>query len=121
RPSPRTPMTRGFRERELLVEEAVSHYDGTTAVVRSAYVSAEEIEFLRWQAERWMKMKHFPAAFFHSPLFVLRHGRQMLAHTFTGSSLRSVFGLEDASAVFARFRARRRTERDYLRLEPQEL
>src|SRR5438093_6451462 len=120
-PYPRTPMTRDFRERELIVDEDVSHYDGTTAVVRSAHVSAEEIEFLRWRAERWMKMKHFPAAFFHSPLFVLRHGRQMLAHTFTGSSLRSFLGLEPEAAVFARFRARRRAERDYLRLEPQEL
>jgi len=120
-PYPRTPMTRDFRERELIVDEDVSHYDGTTAVVRSAHVAAEEIEFLRWRAERWMKMKHFPAAFVHSPRFVLRHGRQMLAHTFTGSSLRSLFGLEDEAAVFARFRAQRRAERDYLRLEPQEL
>jgi radical SAM superfamily enzyme YgiQ (UPF0313 family) len=120
-PYPRTPMTRDFRERDLIVDEDVSHYDGTTAVVRSTHMSAEEIEFLRWRAERWMKMKHFPAAFFHSPLFVLRHGRQMLAHTFTGSSLRSLFGLEDEAAVFTRFRAQRRAERDYLRLEPQEL
>jgi anaerobic magnesium-protoporphyrin IX monomethyl ester cyclase len=120
-PYPRTPMTRDFRERALIVDEDVSHYDGTTAVVRSAHVSAEEIEFLRWRAERWMKMKHFPAAFLHSPLFVLRHGRQMLAHTFTGSSLRSLFRLEDEAAVFTRFRAQRRAERNYLRLEPQEL
>jgi anaerobic magnesium-protoporphyrin IX monomethyl ester cyclase len=120
-PYPRTPMTREFRERDLIVDEDVSHYDGTTAVVRSAHLSAEEIEFMRWRAERWMKMKHFPAAFFHSPLFVLRHGWQMLAHTFTGSTVRSLFGLEDDSAVFARFRARRRAERDYVRLEPQEL
>jgi radical SAM superfamily enzyme YgiQ (UPF0313 family) len=120
-PYPRTPMTRDFRERDLIVDEDVSHYDGTTAVVRSAHVSAEEIEFMRWRAERWMKMKHFPAAFVHSPLFVLRHGRQMLAHTFTGSTMRSLLGFEDAAAVFARFRARRRAERDYLRLEPREL
>jgi hypothetical protein len=54
----------------------------------------------------------------HNPLFVLRHGRRMLAHTFTGSSLRSFLGLESESAVFERFRASRRAERDYVRLEP---
>ena len=118
-PYPQTPMTRDFRERGLIVDEDVSHYDGTTAVVRSAHVAAEDIEFLRWRAERWMKMRHFPSAAVHSPLFVLRHGRRMLAHTFTGSTLRSMLGLEDAAAVFARFRASRRAERDYLRLEPR--
>lgn len=30
-------------------------YDGTRAVVRSEHLAAEEIEFLRWRAERWMK------------------------------------------------------------------
>jgi hypothetical protein len=45
----------------------------------------------------------------------------MLAHTFTGSSLRSVFGLESDAAVFARYRESRRGEREYLRLEPGEL
>ena len=120
-PYPRTPMTRDFRERGLIVDEDVSHYDGTTAVVRSEGVAAEDIEFLRWRAERWMKMKHFPAAFLHSPLFVLRHGRRMLAHTFAGSTWRSMIGLEDDAAVFARFRARRRAERDYVRLDPGDI
>src|SRR5204863_6448450 len=66
-PYPRTPMTREFRDRGLIVDEEVGHYDGTTAVVRSEHLSALEIEFLRWQAERWIKMRHFPAAFVHSP------------------------------------------------------
>ena len=89
-------MTREFRERGLIVDEDVSHYDGTTAVVRSAHVSADEIEFQRWRTDRWIKMKHFPAAALHSPLFVFRHAHRMLAHTFTGSSLRSMVGLESA-------------------------
>ena len=120
-PYPGTPMTRDFRERGLIVDEDVSHYDGTTAVVRSEHVTADEIEFLRWRAERWMKTAHFPRAFVHSPLFVARHGRRMLAHTFAGSSVRSLLGLESEAAVFARFRARRRAERDYIRLKPHEL
>jgi hypothetical protein len=57
-----------------------------------------------------MKMKHMPAAFLHSPLFVLRHSLRMLSHTFAGSTLRSALGLEDERAVFARYRDRRREE-----------
>jgi len=49
-PYPGTPMTREFRDRGLIVDEDVSHYDGTTAVVRSEHVTADEIEFLRWRA-----------------------------------------------------------------------
>jgi len=110
-PYPRTPMTRDFRDRGLIVDHDVSHYTGTTAVVRSEHVSADDIEFLRWRAERWMKVKHMPAAFRHSPLFVLRHSLEMLSHTFAGSTLRSVLGLENERAVFARYRERRRLER----------
>ena len=111
-PYPGTPMTREFQERGLIVDDDVSHYDGTTAVVRSEHLSAEDIEFLRWRADRWMKLGHFPAALAHSPLFVLRNAVGMLAHTFTGSTLRSILGLEDQRAVFARYRERRRRDRD---------
>jgi hypothetical protein len=104
-------MTRDFEARNLIVDDDVSHYDGTTAVVRSEHLSADDIEFLRWRADRWMKFGHIPAAFSHSPLFVLRNSLKMLAHTFAGSSLRSALGLEDQRAVFARYRERRRAER----------
>jgi radical SAM superfamily enzyme YgiQ (UPF0313 family) len=114
-PYPGTPMTREFQERGLIVDEDVSHYDGTTAVVRSEHVSADEIEFLRWRAERWMKVRHMPAAFAHSPLYVLQHAFAMLTHTFAGTTLRSMFGLEDEHAAFDRFRAHRRRERDAYR------
>jgi anaerobic magnesium-protoporphyrin IX monomethyl ester cyclase len=110
-PYPRTPMTKDFRERGLIVDEDVSHYDGTTAVVRSEHMAADEIEFLRWRAERWMKVKHMPAAFAHSPGFVLRHCLQMLAHTFAGTTFKSMLGLEGARAVFARYRELRRRQR----------
>src|SRR5262249_13523659 len=76
-PYPRTPMSQTFRDRDLVVDEDVGHYDGTTAVVRSEHLEAADIEFLRWRAERWIKLRHFPIAFAHSPWFVLRHGRQM--------------------------------------------
>jgi anaerobic magnesium-protoporphyrin IX monomethyl ester cyclase len=113
-PYPGTPMTGEVRARGLLTTEDVAEYDGTTAVVRTDHLGADEIEFLRWRAERWMKVRHFPRAFAHSPLFVLRHGRAMLAHTFRGCTLRTLLGLEDERAAFDRYRARRRAERAYL-------
>ncbi len=113
-PYPRTPMTKDFRERGLIINERLEEYDGTTAVVRSEHLEAEEIEFLRWRAERWMKLRHLPVALVHNPWFGLRHGAKMLAHTFRGSSLRSLAGLEDERRVFARYRAIRAAERTYL-------
>ena len=59
-----------------------------------------------------MKVRHFPAALGHSPGFVIRHGVAMLRHTFAGSTLRSLVGLEDERRTFERFRAIRRRERD---------
>ncbi|MCC7180856.1 MAG: cobalamin-dependent protein [Acidobacteria bacterium] len=111
-PYPRTPMTEAFRQRGLIVEDDVSRYDGITAVVRTEHVPADEVEFLRWRAERWMKVWHMPAALKHSPGFVLRHGRAMLRHTFAGTTLRTLLGLEDERRAFERFKAIRRRERD---------
>jgi radical SAM superfamily enzyme YgiQ (UPF0313 family) len=113
-PYPRTPMTTDFQRRRLIVSEQVDEYDGTTAVVRSEHLTAEEIEFLRWRAERWMKVRHLPAALKHSPVFGLRHGLKMLRHTFRGSTLRSLLGLEDERRVFERYRAIRKAERAYV-------
>jgi len=113
-PYPATPMTRDLAERGLIMNDRLEEYDGTTAVVRSEHLSADEIEFLRWREERWMKTRHFPAALAHSPWFVLRHAGEMMRHTFRGSSLRSWLGLEDERAVFSRYQAIRRAEREYV-------
>jgi anaerobic magnesium-protoporphyrin IX monomethyl ester cyclase len=113
-PYPRTPMTRDLAERGLIINDRLEEYDGTTAVVRSEGMSAEEIEFLRWRSERWMKVRHFPAAARHSPGFVLRHGPAMFAHTFRGSTWKSALGLESQRAVFERYREIRKAEREYL-------
>jgi len=113
-PYPRTPMTKDFRERGLVVSERLEEYDGTTAVVRSEHLAAEEAEFLRWKAERWMKVRHMPAAFAHNPLFVAMHAWRMFKHTFRGNSLRTWLGLESERQAFERYRAIRRAERDYL-------
>jgi radical SAM superfamily enzyme YgiQ (UPF0313 family) len=113
-PYPGTPMTREFRERDLIVRRRVDEYDGTTAVTRSAHLDVEEIEFMRWQAERWMKVRHMAVAFRHDPLFVLRNGRRMFAHTFRGSTWRTAAGLESEQTAFSRYRAIRHREREYL-------
>jgi len=113
-PYPGTPMTRDFAERRLIVNLRVDEYDGTTAVTRSRALDPAEIEFLRWKAERWMKVRHMRSAFLHSPRFVLRYAHRMLAHTFRGSTWRSALGFEDPHAAFERFRAFRRREREYL-------
>jgi anaerobic magnesium-protoporphyrin IX monomethyl ester cyclase len=113
-PYPGTPMTKDFRARGLIESDRVDEYDGTTAVVRTEHLSTDEIEFMRWHAERWMKVRHIPAVLRHYPGFVMRHGRRMLAHTFRGSTWRSAIGLEDSRAVFARYKAIRRAEREYL-------
>jgi anaerobic magnesium-protoporphyrin IX monomethyl ester cyclase len=113
-PYPGTPMTKDFRARNLIKIENLEEYDGTTAVVATEYLPPEEIEYERWRAERWMKTRHIPAVIVHEPLFVLRHWWKMLTHTFRGSSLRSVLGLESDRQVFDRYRSIRAAERVYL-------
>jgi hypothetical protein len=92
----------------------VDEYDGTTAVTRSEHLDTDEIEYARWKAERWMKVRHMPSAFRHDPLWVTRTAPQLLAHTFRGTSWRSLLGLEDSRAVFRRYRDIRAGEREYL-------
>jgi radical SAM superfamily enzyme YgiQ (UPF0313 family) len=113
-PYPGTPMTKDFRDRGLIVNTRVEEYDGTTAVVRTEHLDAEEIEFLRWRAERWMKVRHLPSVLRHYPGFVLRNGPRMLAHTFRGSTWRSCLGLESSRDVFRRYKAIRSREREYV-------
>ena len=113
-PYPRTPMTKDFRDQGLIENERFEEYDGTTAVVRTQHLSADEVEFLRWKAERWMKARHIPAVLRHDPWFVLKNGRKMLAHTFRGSSIRSTLKLEDERKAFDRYKSLRRAEREYL-------
>ncbi len=113
-PYPRTPMTKDFRDAGLIINEQLEEYDGTTAVVRTEHLTAEEVEYMRWKAERWMKVRHMPAAFLHSPLYTLRHGLRMLVDTYRGSTLMSLLGLEDEHTAFDRYRAIRKRERAYI-------
>jgi len=113
-PYPGTPMTKDFREKGLIVSEDVEEYDGTTAVVRTEHLSAEDIEFLRWRAERWMKVRHIPAVVKHDPGFVMAYGLKMLRHTFRGTTLKTWLGLEDERVAFKRYKQIRRAEREYV-------
>jgi radical SAM superfamily enzyme YgiQ (UPF0313 family) len=113
-PYPGTPMAHDFRDRGLIINEHLEEYDGTTAVVKTEHVSADETEYMRWKADRWMKLRHMPAAFRHDPWFIMRHTPQMLAHTFRGATLKTWLWLEDDHAAFARFKALRQVEREYL-------
>jgi hypothetical protein len=113
-PYPRTPMTAQFRQQGLIAIERFEEYDGTTSVVHNQHLTGDDIEFARWKAERWMKVRHIPAVFRHDPLFVTTHAPQMFAHTFRGSTLRSMLGLEDAYKSFERYKDIRRREREYL-------
>jgi anaerobic magnesium-protoporphyrin IX monomethyl ester cyclase len=113
-PYPRTPMTKEFRERGLIINENLEDYDGTTAVVKTEHLSAEEAEFMRWRAERWMKLRHMPVALKHDPMFVLKNAPKMFADTFRGSTLKNFLGLEDERKAFERYRAHRKIERAYI-------
>jgi radical SAM superfamily enzyme YgiQ (UPF0313 family) len=113
-PYPGTPMTQDFIKRDLVINDRLEEYDGTTAVVRSEHMQAEDIEFMRWKAERWMKARHMPIAFAHDPWFIARNALNMMRHTFRGSSLKSVLGLESDREVFRRYRGIRAAERTYL-------
>jgi anaerobic magnesium-protoporphyrin IX monomethyl ester cyclase len=113
-PYPRTPMTKEFRERGLIINENLEDYDGTTAVVKTEHLSADEAEFMRWRAERWMKLRHMPVALKHDPMFVIKNAPKMFADTFRGSTFKTFLGMEDERKAFDRYRAHRKIERTYI-------
>ena len=76
---PGTPMTKDFRTEGS--SSSTSGSRNTTAPPRSSgpnIFAADEVEFLRWRAEHWVELHHIPAAFAHSPLFLLRNAPKML-------------------------------------------
>jgi len=113
-PYPRTPMTKDFVARDLIINRHLHEYDGTTAVVKTETMAAEDIEYLRWRAERWMKTRHIPAVLRHDTRYVLTHWPKMLAYTFRGSSWKTALGLESDRKAFERYKAMRHQEREYV-------
>jgi len=113
-PYPRTPMTVDLREKGLIAHDRVNEYDGTTAVLHTKDIAPLEIEFMRWRAERWMKVRHMPKVLAHTPWFMLRNGFRMLGHTFRGCSLASLFDFKAERRSFERYRELRGKERIYV-------
>jgi radical SAM superfamily enzyme YgiQ (UPF0313 family) len=114
-PYPRTRMAQDYEAQNLVFNRNVEDYDGTTAVVRTKHLSGEQLEFLRWRAERWLKTRHaFTALLRHRPGFLLRNALRMYRFTFRGCTWRTFLRLEAEQAAFARYRQLRRQERDYL-------
>jgi anaerobic magnesium-protoporphyrin IX monomethyl ester cyclase len=113
-PYPRTPMSKDFEAQGLILDRPVEEFDGTTAVVRTKYLAAEDIEYLRWRAERWIKARHVLSVLRDRPAFVFRNAHRMFAHTFRGSTWRTFLGFENARKAFARYRTLRTQEREYL-------
>ena len=69
---------------------------------------------MRWRADRWMKVRHMPAALRLYPGFVIRNARRMMVHTFRGVTWRSLLGLESSRDAFRRYKQIRARERAYL-------
>jgi radical SAM superfamily enzyme YgiQ (UPF0313 family) len=113
-PYPRTPMTKDLQERGLIVNDRLDEYDGTTAVVRTEGMVPSQIEFMRWRAERWMKLRHMGTVLFRNPGFILRNAFKMFWHTFRGCTFKTLIGLEDERRAFERYCALRTQERSYL-------
>jgi anaerobic magnesium-protoporphyrin IX monomethyl ester cyclase len=113
-PYPRTPMTAELQERNLIVNDRLEEYDGTTAVVRTEHLTPSEIEFMRWRTERWIKLRHVPVAVRHNPFFMMRNAFGILGHTFRGSSIKTLMGFEDEHRAFERYCALRIQERQYI-------
>jgi hypothetical protein len=60
-----------------------------------------------------MKCRHLPSALAHDPGFVLKNWPGMLAHTFRGSTWRTWLRVESEREAFRRYKAIRRTEREF--------
>jgi radical SAM superfamily enzyme YgiQ (UPF0313 family) len=113
-PYPRTPMTKELAARGLIVSDRVEEYDGTTAVVACENLSGEEIEFLRWKAERWIKVRHYWALIKHDPSFMARNIKKLLEFNFRGCTLKTFLRLESELVAFNRYRGMRVAERNYV-------
>jgi radical SAM superfamily enzyme YgiQ (UPF0313 family) len=113
-PYPGTPMTADLRKRGLIANPNVEEYDGTTAVVTCENLPGQEIEYMRWRAERWIKARHGWAVLRYNRAFALKKGAAMVRFIYRGESLRSLVGLESRRKAFARYRELRARERHYV-------
>ena len=112
-PYPGTPMAADFEKLGLIANRNLAEYDGTTAIVACENMPARDIEFMRWKAERWIKLRHGWAAYIHDAAFWREHGIRFLRQLFRGVTLASMIGLESKRKAFERYCALRKSEREY--------
>ena len=70
--------------------------------------------FLRWRAERWIKVRHTWTLFKHDPLFIMHNLVRLFTFHFRGCTLKTFLRLEDERRAFARYRLIRAAERNYV-------
>ena len=69
---------------------------------------------MRWRAERWMKVRHLPPRLAHDPVFVLKHWpRHAPATRSAAPRWRTWLRLESEREAFRRYKAIRRSEREF--------
>jgi radical SAM superfamily enzyme YgiQ (UPF0313 family) len=113
-PYPGTPMTADLAARGLIVNPNLEEYDGTTAVVANENLPLEEIEYMRWRAERPIKINHGWTLLWHDPRYFLEMGNRVIRYIYRGESWLSLFGLASKRDAFQRYRRIRKRERQYV-------
>jgi hypothetical protein len=113
-PYPGTPMAADLQKRGLVTSTNVEEYDGTTAVVACQEVSKPELEFMRWETERWIKLRHGWTTLGLDTRFTLKHGWQLFTHIFRGETIKSLLRIESRHRAFERYCMIRKAERRYL-------
>lgn len=107
-------MAADLQKRGLVTSANVEEYDGTTAVVACQEVSKPELEFMRWETERWIKLRHGWTTLGLDTGFTLKHGWQTFTHIFRGETIKSLLGIESRHRAFERYCMIRKAERRYL-------
>jgi radical SAM superfamily enzyme YgiQ (UPF0313 family) len=113
-PYPGTPMAADLLKRGLVINHNVEEYDGTTSVVACENLSAAELEFMRWDVERWIKLRHGWVLLGQDTIFTIRNLWSLIAFIFRGETIKSYLGIETRRQAFDRYCEIRRREKQFL-------
>jgi hypothetical protein len=105
---------RGHCARAIFIVDDNLTLNGTTSVVACENLSGDEIEYLRWKAERWIKARHWVELVKHGPIFMARNIEPIFDFKFRGSTLKTFLRLEDDRRAFERNRGIQAAERTYV-------
>ncbi len=109
-------MTNKFTDNNLILHKRPERYDKLISVVSSSHANSRESEYQRWKFERWIRIKYFPVAFLHDPIFVILNLSRLARYFFKVFILKAFLGLEHARITYESFLAIREWERDFLYL-----